>query len=140
MSIPYKSLKKIVEKSKLGFQEELKYRNISFLLFVSEDTELTRSDPNYEPTFYNKPDISHWDIYMDTYNVPLEFQRITLFHEILEIVLFERLEKHLKGVIAHAQAHITARIYDNKYAKETLDEITYQRYCNFRLEMLNGER
>ena len=140
MKVPYKSLKKIVEKAELGFGEELKYRGISFLLFVDEDTELTRNDPNYKPAFYTYSDVVDWDIYIDAYNVPVEFRRIVLFHEILDIVLFERLMGHGNDDLAHGQAHIMARKYDDKYAKETLDQVAYRRYCDFRSKMLNGER
>lgn len=133
MNINYQALKQIVDKARFKYGEEFSYLGIDFLLFsdISDNQD----------AFYQHSSLVDWDIYIITDRTSRKFRKPILLHEILEAEqLGTLMKKGMNREEAGNQAHKTARIYDDKYAKELFDNQTYKMYCQFRKEKLNGSK
>ena len=138
MSIDYQALKQIVDNARFECGEEFSYLGVDFLLFPGKYSERERRI-NASPAFYQPSSLANWDIYLAVDVINEEFRKPILLHEILEAEQLVTLRKEgMNRQEARNQAHKTARTYDDKYAKEVLDNQTYERYCQFRQEWLNG--
>ncbi len=130
--IDYHTLKQIVNCASFETMEEISYQGVDFLLFPCTYSEKEREDRN-SPAFYMPSTLANGDIYISVDVIGEEFKRPVLLHEILEAQQFGVLVKQgMSNQKAMNQAHQTAKIFDNKYAKENFDSLTYKKYCIFR--------
>ena len=128
--INYSELKELIDEVKVTDYSQFEYLGLTFTIITHRRT---KQDVNDAPVWWSSGStVGDFDIYLATNVVKRKFRRPVIFHEALEAVLDRELAKDLGLEISKHVAHNIATAYDEKYAKEVLDDINFGEYLKFK--------
>ena len=131
-NINYEELKKIINEINIKLGSQFEYKDKEF--YICTHKHLKKDKKNGEiPIFWQtNSSVADYDIYIATNVIKKEFRKPVLMHETLEAFLHGENSKELGGDVALKMAHTIATKYDEKYAKEILNNDLFREYITLR--------
>jgi hypothetical protein len=129
MEIKYEAIKKAI--SRVGLEDCTFFEAGGLghcLVYELQGDEKSPARYSYPSEQVNGADIIMWE------TIPELFRKPILLHEVAEFLLREPLDNPPYLNRGFDEAHSTAKEWDERFARETLDEKTFTEYVRYRSE------